>query len=872
MRTIRNEGRPVSRSRSRGLLLLLTLAVGLPGCQQAVDRSEPPRPTEHRLSEDAEEVNKIKREEYFEMMHRAAPGVDWRAIEKENGLTAMERKRQAVMSVPGHRGGTGAWRELGSRNLAGRMHSAAWSPDGQVLYTGSDRGGLWMGNPDGTGWTPLGDNLYGGVFEMGIIPSGGNGSDILIRLYNDMIHRSTDQGLTWTVPDGLDNVTIAKRILVLDDAENTVFLYAFQGVWGVLVSTDRGASFTESRQMSLEGDIWTPRTYTGAVFALDNNRIYKSTDAGASWVEVGNPIPAGTGRAILAGSEYPKIMFNAAIRVYGVWELWRSEDTGETWTYVRDLEDFWESLVASTQDPDLIAYAGVEMFFSRDGGSVWEKANEWWEYYDDPANLLHADIPGLFVIPDPGSPTGEVWYIGTDGGLYDSRDQMATVRNLSMSDLGVSQYYSVLTSRRNPDIVLAGSQDQGYQRSVLDGPAPPPPGPWADFDQLISGDYGHLTSSNGAHDLVYSVYPGFVLVQSGEDDPSLIGYVNFPPGESYLWMPYIQADPNDPTAFFFCATRLYRYRRVAQGVWNYTQHSSQSFTPYLTAIAFSPIDPERAYAVTSNGKLYYSTDGAVTWTRSAYTGPGSHYFYGTVLVPSSTDVDVCWVGGSGYSNPPVMLTTDGGVTWTAERDGLPSTLVYCMVEAPDNSGMMFCGSENGAWAYDPDTRTWSDILGTEGPINTYWTCEAVPSLNMVRFGTYGRGIWDYSLNTPGYFPYGELLDAPNVLELANGGRPFIGRPTTFTIGGCVPGANGILVLSTTPTEETIFGGVQLVEMPAIQQFPFKADGAGIAEVTFRIPDNPAYVEREFYLQAGARDAGQVEGWALSNGLRAVVGE
>jgi photosystem II stability/assembly factor-like uncharacterized protein len=854
-----------------GLFLFLVLAIGVSGCQQITTQTDPPKPTEHWLDEDAEAANKTKRKEYFEMMHRTAPGVDWRVIERDNGLTAMARKEQAIMNIASYEG-TGTWRELGSRNLAGRMHSAAWSPDGLVLYSGSDRGGLWMGNLDGTGWTPLGDNLYGGVYEVGVVPADGGNPDILIRLYGDMIHRSTDQGVTWTVPAGLDGVSGTKRILVLDDIDNTVFLLVRQGVWRLLISTDKGASFTESRQMSNEGDIWTPRTHTGAVFVVDNNQIYKSNDAGGSWIEVGNPIPGATGRAVLAGSENPKIRFNVAMRVYGVWELWRSEDTGDTWSYIRDLEDFWESLVASTQDPDLIAYAGVEMFFSRNGGSVWEKANEWWQYYDDPANLLHADIPGLFVIPDASSPTGETWYIGTDGGLYESNDQMATVWNLSMSDLGVSQYYSVMTSRRKPNIVLAGSQDQGYQRAVLDGPAPPPPGPWADFDQLISGDYGHLTSSNGAHDLVYSVYPGFVLVQSGEDNPNLVGYVDFPPGESHLWMPYIQADPTDPTSFFFCATKLYRYTRVAQGVWSHTQYSSQNFSPYLTAIAFSPIDLKRVWAVTSNGLLFYSTDGAVTWTQSTDTGPGSHYFYGTVLVPSSTDENVCWVGGSGYSNAPVMRTTDGGTTWTDESVGLPSTLVYCMVEAPDGSGMMFCGSENGAWGYDPVTRTWSDLLGTDAPINTYWTCEAVPSENLVRFGTYGRGIWDYSLNTPGYFPYGELLDAPNILELTNGGRPFIGQQTTFTIDGCRPWANGILVLSTEGTEQYIFGGIQLVEMPAIQQFPFQADGDGIAEVTFNIPDNPSHVEREFYFQAGARDAGQVEGWALSNGLRAVVGE
>ena len=89
----------------------------------------------------------------------------------------------------------------------------------------------------------------------------------------------------------------------------------------------------------------------------------------------------------------------------GTWELWLSEDTAQTWSYVRDLTDFWESLVASTQDRELIAYAGVEMFYSRNGGSTWQKVNDWWEYYGDPANLLHADIPGLFVFPDESTPT-----------------------------------------------------------------------------------------------------------------------------------------------------------------------------------------------------------------------------------------------------------------------------------------------------------------------------------------------------------------------------------------------------------------------------------------------------------------------------------
>jgi hypothetical protein len=98
-------------------------------CQRTADMVIKPRPTEHWLDEDAEARNTKNRKDYFEMMHRAAPDVDWRAIEKRNGLAAMDRRLQAVMNMSEDQD-TGIWRELGSRNLAGRMHCAAWSPDG----------------------------------------------------------------------------------------------------------------------------------------------------------------------------------------------------------------------------------------------------------------------------------------------------------------------------------------------------------------------------------------------------------------------------------------------------------------------------------------------------------------------------------------------------------------------------------------------------------------------------------------------------------------------------------------------------------------------------------------------------------------------
>ncbi|MBU0754163.1 MAG: hypothetical protein KJ645_03425, partial [Planctomycetes bacterium] len=646
-------------------------------------KSEGPQPAESVFEEETENRNKMKRHEYFKLMHSAAPGIDWRVIEQENCFTAMERRRQALENPIS---GLCTWQELGSRNQAGRVHVAALSTDGRTLYAGADRGGLWKADLDGSNWTPISDNVYGGVHEIGVIPGENGDPDTLIRLWTDwwsqfgegptpfsLIHRSVDGGQTWTVPSGLGRLNGAKRLIVMNDQENTVFvLIKIEDSWQLLASTDRGESFVRRHTLSTCGDIWTPRTYDGPLYLLESRKIYQTMDGGLTWSQVGNIIPKSSEVQLLVGSEASELAFYLGLYDGIAWEFWCSKNAGETWKKKCILGSnfgWWRSLAASTQDRDVVAYGGTMVLFSRSGGSQWQMVNGLYDDWTNPEENLHVDIPGLHVFPHPDTPLGEIWYISTDGGLYDSYDQLDTVRNLSMSGLGISQYYSVHTSRRNPNIVIAGSQDQGYQRAEIQGGAPSTPGPWVDFDQLLSGDYGRTTSTSGAHDLVYSIYPGFILVQDGEEDPELYwpsspgtGNLSFPPNETYAWMPNILADPLDPETFCFCASRLYRYYRVSKKRWKHELHSTQDFSPgFLSALAISPIDARRAFGVTADGRLYYSNDGAVTWTQSVDTGPGFATYHGVTLLPSSEEKDVCWVGGSGYGNAPVFCTHDGGI-------------------------------------------------------------------------------------------------------------------------------------------------------------------------------------------------------------------
>ncbi|MFH1679568.1 MAG: FlgD immunoglobulin-like domain containing protein [Candidatus Eisenbacteria bacterium] len=712
---------------SLALLPLIALLILLPHRPA----KKPPAPTEHRLREDAEERNRSLRREWIEQMHRAAPGTDWRAIERTNGaVRQIERNEAPRARVP-------RWTELGSRNLAGRMHAAALSASGDSLYGGSSRGGVWKASLNGEGWRPLSDNLFGGCHGVAVAEGP---PEIVTAITDDgLLHYTEDGGGTWLVPTGPEpDLAECKRVLSDPGTPNRVYLLTRKDVTSskLWISEDGGRTYSRIARLGANpGDIWLDRVSGGSLYLLTGDRTLRTDDAGATWDTLGLLPASNPTNVVLTGSEAGNPTLYAAAESRGGWDLYRSADGGTTWEYRHGIDDFWETLCASIADRDLILFAGVEMWRSTDGGASFDKVNDWWDYYDDPLTKLHADFPGTECV---WGQAGEIFYISTDGGLYRSDDGVAHVTNISLEYLGVSQYYGTLTSANDPTLILAGSQDQGYQRSAGEAI-----GAWRDFDQLWSGDYGHLTSTDGSHNRVYSVYPGFFLVQKGETSP-VLSSIDFPAGESYSWMPFILADPEDSLAFFFCASHLHRYEVRVH--WTSTV-SPQDFTVhgglYLTALGISPVELNRRIAATNTGVVWYSQDGGDAWQVSPDNGPSAHYFYGTAVAFSPTDENTAYLGGSGYSGPAVYRTDDGGITWEPASEGLPSTLVYGLAFESPAGGALYAACEAGPFRRDPATGIWAPIAGSEAPLTIFWCVEAVPAANAMRFGTYGRGIWDY---------------------------------------------------------------------------------------------------------------------------------
>jgi hypothetical protein len=178
----------------------------------------------------------------------------------------------------------------------------------------------------------------------------------------------------------------------------------------------------------------------------------------------------------------------------------------------------------------------MEVFKSSNGGDDWTLVNPWWEYYNDIESKLHADIPEIrFYLNEEYN---EVALISTDGGLYISDDYLSSVQNISLSGLGVSQYYSTYSQRFMPYSIFAGSQDQGLQKSITYNQGV------QDFEQIISGDYGHLVSGDNGIS-IWTNYPGFTIYYPNIANSNASMSLDFP-GSGYLWIAPLMAHPSSP--------------------------------------------------------------------------------------------------------------------------------------------------------------------------------------------------------------------------------------------------------------------------------------------------------------------------------------
>lgn len=735
--------------------------------------------TEIRIAD--EEGNQYAREQWIEQMHRAAPGVNWRDIERQNQAKRHEDRLSNRYSAQLRNGYEvvadgnlkGYWAERGSRNQAGSVVKTTFDSENDLIYLVSDGGTIFRGAVDGSDWRVVNQDFKfdGRILKM---IDTGNGTRMIATVAG-VPYFSDDMGISWTESDGVRNIDkfgSAYELFSLNDSLNTLYLASkpsqfntyrlYKSIdigenWDRLDRLgDNNASDFKMIQPSGTDDIYLVEKFS------DRSSLYQlnpETDEFDELVKNSQDFGFRDYRANLAG-----VMVDTTLRlyIYGANdEIKKSEDKGETWEVVGVLPQSpgnpdeaiapWEvGLFVSPSDPDVMLMGAVNCYRSYEEGSNLLLQNAWWEYYDDVEHKLHADIMYFDEFVDSqGRP---FILISNHGGLSISYDYLRNVENIGLEGLNVSQYYDVLTDPLDPDVIYAGTQDQGFQRGIQDDP-----NETVYFEQVISGDYGHMNFTNSGEHL-WIVYPfGWISVYNDPTNGELSTSYTIDSENEFVWICPTMSSPFPEEDVLYVAggdTTGGAGSHIIRLEFDGISNISASNLPFdfmteaganISALRTSPLDPSRWYVATTNGRFFTSSDTGRTWEQTIEFLPDGNYLYGQAILPSKIDSSTVYFGGSGYSNPAVFKSVNDGEIFVEMNNGLPRTTVFEMVANEDES-MIFAATEDGPYVWIDSLGEWFDMGGTSAPAQTYWSVEFLEEDQTVRFGTYGRGIWDFQLN------------------------------------------------------------------------------------------------------------------------------
>lgn len=214
---------------------------------------------------------------------------------------------------------------------------------------------------------------------------------------------------------------------------------------GVLKSIDGGRTWNPVLR---QGDAMSLVASENALIMAGHQVFLRSESAGALWNPIETDLPDKDIHGFAVSPANPRASF-AFIVDYG---LWRSEDAGETWTFVsKELPETVLALAVLPTSPETL-YAGTMdrgLLKSTDGGKTWK-----------PVDGLSMKM-ALGLAQDPGDP--RIVFAGTEGGLYRSNSDGSSWTRVGLVGKDVA---TVAISRGNPArILVVDAQGRVYRSS-----------------------------------------------------------------------------------------------------------------------------------------------------------------------------------------------------------------------------------------------------------------------------------------------------------------------------------------------------------------------------------------------------------------------
>jgi photosystem II stability/assembly factor-like uncharacterized protein len=717
-------------------------------------------------------------------------------------------------------------RNIGPANMSGRVVDlAVVESNPYIFYVATATGGLWKTTDNGVTFAPV--FFKERVHSIGAVTVWQANPDVVwvgtgeranrqSSSWGDGVYKSIDAGKTWTNMGLTDSHHIG-RIVVHPTNPDIVYVASMGHLWGpskqrgLFKSLDGGRTWTPSLTVDdLTGvvDVAMDPSNPDILYAASYQRqrraygfhgggpgsaLWKTVDAGKTWKKLTSGLPTGDyGRiGISIYRKDPRIVYvcieqglryNASTE-YGEYQagVFRSEDKGETWTFMStwNPRPMYASQILVDPNDDRRIYMVNSYSFSDDGGKT----------FTAPRQTLHGDDRIVWVDPRNSNHILK----GDDGGLGISYDR--GLKWLYVTSLPVSQFYRLGVDMRTPFWICGGLQDNGgwcgpsatySSQGVLND----------DWIRVGGGDgFGHLIDPTDWR-TVYSSsqYLGITRVnlessevadiRPGDPKGAIADRRNWKtwgqPGakapllgnamEPANWdAPFIMS-PHNPRTLYAGTRHLWKSVDRGQswtslgdlttgvdrstltimgqtpGPTTLSLDDGVPYYPTITAIAESPLRAGLLWAGTDDGNLQVSRDDGRTWTNVAGNIAGlpksswvsgveaSRFAEGAVYAAFDNHAS------DDYANY-LFRSSDYGQTWTSITGDLPAERVVKAVhEDLKNPNLVYIGTEFGFFLTYDGGRHWIQ-LGSNLPTVPVNDFLVHPRDHDLVLATHGRGLW-----------------------------------------------------------------------------------------------------------------------------------
>jgi len=674
----------------------------------------------------------------------------------------------------------------------------------RTFYMGAASGGVFKTTDAGATWLPVSDDDFavGSIGAIEVAPSDpnivyvGTGSESLrsnISIGRG-VYRSDDAGKSWRLI-GLHETGQIGAVRVDPTNPDVVYVAAVGNPFvnsperGVYRTRDGGKSWRKVLFISdstgavdleiqpghpnvIYAAMWRgQRTPWTIISGAHEGGIYKSTDGGDNWTRLGGGLPDQLfGKANLAVTAANPDRVYALIEAKPGEGMYRSDDAGATWTRVSSqasliTRPFYYTTIAADPTNADVVYAGAEGFFkSTDGGKTYRR-------FSTP----HTDNHDMWVNPHDG----RIMIQANDGGAnisFDGGNTWSTQYNQPTAEI-----YQVAVDSQFPYRLYGAQQDN----TTLILPSLPPGGPVDDPMQLWQVGPGCETGPIMPHpldpDTVYGGCKGQFTrmdLRTGQEQNYWVGaqYIyGFKPDElkyRFQRVSPMEISPNDPRIVYFGSQYVHRTtdggvtwerispdltanepdKQVISGSPITRDVTGEEYYSTLYAIRESPLESGVIWAGSNDGPIHVTRNGGKSWTDVTPEGlpPGGRV---QNIEPSPHRKGSAYVAVLRYMlgdfRPYLYRTNDYGKHWTlltTGSNGIPADEPTRVVrEAPGRAGLLFAGTEFGAYVSFDDGANWK-------PLRLGLPVTPVTDMRIIRhdlvISTQGRSFWILDDITP----------------------------------------------------------------------------------------------------------------------------